>query len=498
MKKLISDKLCGENDRWPVFHATVMMIILGMTLLTFVMVGWWPYMYHAHLITILSATAALYFYKMRLSGGIEVRLMILFTLWVFISRILNGDWFLLQDRKTAFDVLLICMALPVGLVLKPRQREAVFNGLAVLMGGAFTLYAIAGIWSALTNTAVVIPPENLTIKMVSYGNYMALETSTLIHNSTAIWLYVGLGLMLCQFFRCKRKLWRVTAALSAALMYVAIGLSHCRTIQIAVGVSAGMLALLLGMRYVKMQNKALRISALAVLMALAMLVGFKGLDWSASACSNISDAIVARNAQAFTQTPDTGSNERQSAEQSGETPALPGAIPEIDYTDKRNGIFHNYTFSGRTVIWTAVPTALSYNPKVLLTGQMREHMMDNVNLVRVQRNHQAKAMPNMHNYLLETLMLTGLPGLLLVSLFSLILAIKMFRVFFTKQPQVSFALKLLTIPLAGLFIDSLMESLLFTTTNSITITFFIIAGIFIADYRDAFPGKQESKESVQT
>ena len=71
---------------------------------------------------------------------------------------------------------------------------------------------------------------------------------------------------------------------------------------------------------------------------------------------------------------------------------------------------------------------------------------------------------------------------------------------FTKLPEVTAAVKTLTLPLAGIFIYGMMETVIFTNcaddrvpTDFRELAFFLIAGIFLGFYYDAFPVKENGR-----
>ena len=89
-------------------------------------------------------------------------------------------------------------------------------------------------------------------------------------------------------------------------------------------------------------------------------------------------------------------------------------------------------------------------------------------------------------------MLTGIPGLLLVILWTIFMVVKMIKLFFAASPSVTLAVKALTVPLAGTFLFNLAEVNIFTGLDISGACFFLIAGVFIAYYRDLMPCRNSS------
>ena len=85
--------------------------------------------------------------------------------------------------------------------------------------------------------------------------------------------------------------------------------------------------------------------------------------------------------------------------------------------------------------------------------------------------------PHYHNTFLQVLCITGLPGLLLVLLLCVFLAIKTLRLFFSDAPL---EIKSLTLILVGFFIYNMLEVSLFVAADTRAFTAYIVAGAVIA------------------
>ena len=100
-----------------------------------------------------------------------------------------------------------------------------------------------------------------------------------------------------------------------------------------------------------------------------------------------------------------------------------------------------------------------------------------------------------HNFLLQTALLTGIIGLAAVVIFTVCVTLRMIVFFFSENGRVRFADKLLTLPITGLLLYSMMEIMIFTNcsddrsfgTDLRELMFFLITGIFLAKYYEAFP-----------
>ncbi len=95
--------------------------------------------------------------------------------------------------------------------------------------------------------------------------------------------------------------------------------------------------------------------------------------------------------------------------------------------------------------------------------------------------------PHMHNMFMEVLMLTGIPGLIMVLFWTVPLIIRMIRFFFDRTAGICLAVKYLTVPLSGVLFWHLVEVGIFTKTDTFGKVFFLLCGVFLGYYRDLFP-----------
>ena len=79
----------------------------------------------------------------------------------------------------------------------------------------------------------------------------------------------------------------------------------------------------------------------------------------------------------------------------------------------------------------------------------------------------------------------------------MLMVIKMIRLFFSQHPEATMDVKILTLPLSGIFIYGMLEIILFTAsaddralTDFRELCFFLVAGIFLAYYYQIFPARK--------
>ena len=145
------------------------------------------------------------------------------------------------------------------------------------------------------------------------------------------------------------------------------------------------------------------------------------------------------------------------------------------------------TLTGRTGVYGAVPATFAQHPLALLKGFDELEMMAAVNKnADMLYNH-------MHNSFLQTLMLTGVPGLMAALWLTWRIASASVRVLFVRDGGISPAQKLLVLLPAALFVQGMLEHYLFVDSYSIlNFLFFLFSGYVVrlgrqVSWKQAFP-----------
>ena len=150
---------------------------------------------------------------------------------------------------------------------------------------------------------------------------------------------------------------------------------------------------------------------------------------------------------------------------------------------------------GRSYLWKAGIIVLGEEPERLVKGGKLEGYMDRV--VEVCTVLANRTVPDvnsqMHNYLLDSLLLTGLPGALILIIFTVFLLIRMIKVFFSRDAAVPFQLKLMVLPIAMLLVDNMMEAHIFRIALAQCLLFFFITGVFLAWSYEVLPSTGKRK-----
>lgn len=446
--------------------------------------------------------AGVYFAKRPAEIPIEIKIYIVFLAWALVSRWLNRDIYLFVDRGLIAAMLSSFLFLCVGTVLSEKQRELFLDCVSIVFIVFFTLAAMAGIFVCVTNTYIHLPPENVWITVIyeSYLNSLNMLSTTRLYSAS--WFFVTWTLLVYQLFKRRKLFVRILIVVCMAIMHFTLTLFHSRNIQICLSVCFGMLMLLIFMKLLSGKRRAIRLTVLPVITVVSVALCFLSFNVCQVFLSGLRSAAEPRfrtfyEMQENKIDPDYFGISLSAAEKSGGT--VPAAdeeaadnTPDTEdsaFGDSRN-IAENKTMSGRTEIWKSGLTAIKENPSVALCGSLTKNVMP---LVYNFLPDDFAALygpnpPHMHSAYFQVLMMFGIPGLLLVLLWSVLMVIKMISVYFSDNGRFSMADKALTIPLAGIFVFNLAEVIIFAHLGGISgHAFYIISGLFLG----CFYGKSE-------
>ena len=441
----------------------------------------------------------------------ELRLLTAYLWWVLISRLLNGAAILYADGGDVIailredleptlllDLLVCCLLLACAAQLGAGARRKTLLFAAGVCTVFYLLTDLAALFVLLTDTRISFPPENV---FVARG----VESVTLFsnnHNISMVWLYIGIGLTawLCASTEKKALRWCCGAAIILSCLLIAH--SSAKTVKLVLCMSGALLAAILVQKAMAGRKRGFTILTVSA----AVIVGL-GLSYGLSALlSGGLDRLAARTAPAFSayysdhETLVSSPYLRLTSEVvveaatpvEEEIPPLQQALAEEAAGRApvvKDRLYLIRTLTERTILWRAALDSTESRPQVLWMGSTREKLMDLPNQYArgrygIGRNHE-----HLHNCFVQTLMLTGIPGLLLVVAFCAVLLWRVLRLLFSAAPIQT---KLLLIPLIGLFIQGQLEAGLFTAIDLRAVVFFTLSGMVLREYRTAFPKRSAS------
>ncbi len=362
-----------------------------------------------------------------------------FVAWFAFTRVLNGDHYL-QFSYNRYRLVSLCatygLALPFARMLRDAKERRALDALALVLTLTF---------AALVGLALLSIPLNRLIKIPFFQTEFGMKESRLVILSqhpyfTAFISLAGFFMTLYLLSAHWKPLLLVPALLCMGVFTAGIVLTTSRTALVVFAFTLLVAAVILLSR-LKLSRRRRRIILLvgAVVLAAAVIVGFGPLTkW-------INDRI-------------------------------PGENPNI--SAERNFFTSLATLTGRRDLYEAVPQVIRAYPQLLLKGFDELEMMPTVNEYATYERFT-----HMHNSYLQTLMLTGLPGLLAAIWYTVRMLGAMARSFKSKALPV--AEKLLALVPLSLFLSGLLEHYLFVDTYSIlNFVFFLFLGyLFETDRR---------------
>lgn len=144
----------------------------------------WSALYSVYGRCAIIAMLALYFWKCGLRGTVEVKLVIWYAIWLFVTRLLNTDYYLENEFDLVLKSFLCAAVLSTGLVLDSAQRRHFFDIVIAIVGGFYFIVAVLAITACFLGIYFYIPPENIPFGIESYYMYASF-TSLLRSELTA-------------------------------------------------------------------------------------------------------------------------------------------------------------------------------------------------------------------------------------------------------------------------------------------------------------------------
>lgn len=428
------------------------------------------------------AQFALVFYCVytRRGSGTAVRLASALLIWYVITRPILGDLDLSKsNEQLVLYVVYLCLMCYMASVGSTSRKKVLVVLISVVC--AFNLAVCIGeLYAAMHRTTVTLPLYiEIGMQEESGLNFVTLTRQH--RNLSAQWNCLCFCLVIYLASLCRKKLWRIPFVLAAAAFYAAVAISLSRTTMITLAVAAAMLVMLAVDKYVRAKRTAVRVAVLAAAVIIVTPLSYKSFDLIGTAVEKLSSNTAAAAVETV---PQTASDEDETA---AEEPSAQDG--QAMFTDVR-GAENVKALGGRTLVWKSIYTTLRLEPRRLLYGGLTDEYMSAINIIIAHEDPLA-VVKHTHNVFLETLMLTGLPGLLLALAFTLILVWRMVRVFFAAGAELS--VKLLTLPLATVLLKNMGETTLLRYDDIANYVFFLAAGAFLAFSYELIPEKSRKK-----
>ena len=421
------------------------------------------------------------------SEKIELKLVLIFAVWVIFTRILRWDVksYIEYCRSNGLtlpaDTLIMAGAaatyLPMAasLILRGRNRERFLDTVAIITASFFTLTTLFSLYAVLYKTQIRTPG----------GLYLCMFADSRLYvfgknpNACGMWYFLSLSFLAYLFTRTKKRLCRVFIALAGVLNYVILAMTFSRNAMLSFSLCTGLLVLVLVLRRFSPKTIGKKLLCTVLVLALIVPAAYKSFSLVDAGVEKLSYVLAQkRYAAAEMQAEESSaeaSGEDNTAEvlEESETEA-PASSPiekdreEIEITYENNRGFGD---SGRLSIYKTIIPTMQREPLRLLIGCLNRDAMKYTSEIL------EREILNFHNTFLQVLCLTGVPGLLLVLALCVLLGRRVVRVIYSDAPV---TISILALMLVGIFSYNMLEVNLFYIMDVSTFAAYTAAGAVLA------------------
>ena len=403
---------------------------------------------------------------------LEYRFLVLFFFWYVLSRMLCGDPALKVEYLTVIQISVLVPVFALGMTLNAEERRKFLTAFSWIVGSFYFLLGLLCIYTYLLRVQIQNPISGQLICSVNKTKGFArLGVLGINVDTTAFWFMGSFFMMVFQFFMYRKVILRIVIILYAIVDYIVISMIFTRSVMVAVAFAIGLLAVLLLIEKIRIKTRALKVLLLLLAFLLTVPLTYKSFEVVMRGFGRISVSIRYN---------DSSEEEKQEAF-------------EQDYSHKKQligtGKSLDAVSSGRIKIYKASIDVIRENPFILLRGSLDDQSSDDLTRILYEKGliKEGKRIPHYQNYLIQVLIISGLPGLLMVVAFSLLLIYKAIKTFFYRDKKVPISVKALILPIAASMIYMMFEIGLFTLTDLRTLYFFLMSGMFLGWYYDSFP-----------
>ena len=439
--------------------ALAIFVIFVYHLLRYVHPDIWEQIYCVYYMFLVPALVAVYFARKWPDRPVELTLFILYWIWIFISRLLNGDFFLTQDGDMVLNIGLSCVMLAVCTLLKGRDRQRFLGWISIAVCGFYSLLSLCGLYAVLFRKELYNPLTGGSLCGFWYtGGLARLQLLGKHANEVAVWFFLSFFLLMYLFFRHKSLFWRIPIVAAALMNYLNLCMTFSRSNRVAFSVCFSLLLVMVVLQRLSGTKRRRQLLAALAMLLLLLPLSYMSFDLAAETVGKVSSELVDAKQKAAPDTPVVA--EQPAADVEAAAADLGG------YSDERG-----FSDSGRFAIYKTIVPTMRQEPVRLLRGCL------SLDVMKIANTHLSTPFPHYHNTFLQVLCIAGLPGLLLTLLFCVLLAGKIIRLLFSPVPL---EIKALTILLIGLFIYNMLEVSLFVAADTRAFTAYIVAGAVIA------------------
>lgn len=441
------------------------------------------------------------------------------ALWYALTRVLNGDYFLSQSAPEVYALFACCALYAAAFVGGPMERARLLKGAAL----AYCLPMAALAWiafaAAVTGRPWVDPIDPINILGVNwmYSNPYRLNFLGIHPNISAAYLYVALALLIYLFFSTRKPLPKAVYTAAGIGVYLAIVLAASNAAIVVTGLMAGATVYAVvaarnpgGKRRVLHGILAAAAALCLVFTSYPLLLNGLGAhgeqtgqeipaptaeptetgapvppssvpDAAPSSAPAASLSALPTAAPAETDALPPLSSVTDAAPPSAPLPSVPAPQGEA-VVDSRVDMAVS-SMESRMIIYKSAFLSVGERPLTLLIGELRDAAME-----RSARLIHIPVQYHLHNSYLQLLVTGGVPALLMVIVFTALLALYGGRLYFGNGVPLN--VRLLVLAPAALLCHSMVESLLFADCRSPNLWFFLLAGAIVAYASELCPKRE--------
>lgn len=446
----------NEHNTLPFVLGAAVMLVFLFHLLRYPFADIWGGIYTVYYPFLVPVLIAFTVYFRRGEWEREEKLFLLFWAWVFVSRLLNRDFYLTKDADMVLNTGVAYVFLAVCLALKGERRQRLLDGVSLAVIAFYSLLALACLCSVLLRKELYNPLTG-TFLCGFYAGTFRLTAFGKNPNECTMWFFLAFYLIVYQVFRQKSWWLRVPLLLAAVLNYIILGMTFSRNGMLAFSVCFGLLIVILALQKLSLRKLGTKLLVTAALLAVFAPAAYLSFGATATAMNRISGALV-----------------RVEVQEAEAMPAESGLSPAEEqdnmYIDNRG-----LEDSGRIAIFKSIIPTMQQEPLRLLRGCLC------LDVMKISNTVLPKIKPHFHNTFLQLFCLTGLPGLVLILAFCGLLAVRILRLIFSDAPL---EVKALTLILIGSFAYNLLEVSLFVAADTRAFTAYIVAGAVLAYFHE--------------
>ena len=353
-----------------------------------------------------------------------------------------------------------CGCYPLGQVLKGEEKNRFLIAVISIWTVAMAVYSILGIYAAWNSISI----PNLSGKAWwGFVGKMAQRRLNLVYSATISGATLETSIILafiCQI-TSRKRIAKLLFAVAVCPMILALCLTGCRSAQVGLGTAAGTMVFAWTLsRYKKKGIRKAAAWAVSITAGIAVIVGTVLLLQLVNPVYNSArnKGIIIKNAEA-----ESGAVETSS-----------------EFAAERGFLVENPT-TGRDKIWRGTFEYIENNPILLLTGTSVNGSMSGISaLIQSKRG-----VAHCHNILLQVLLESGIPGLLLYLGYMGILGKRHFRLLLNDSKPWLF--RLMPAFIAGICIEEMVDCFTWFYTASMPTVFFFytVLGFATADFSDS-------------